>query len=255
MTIHFKKLLIAAAVTIGLAIPALGAHATAADKTTTTPKATTATPSSASTDGTVATRLSTIKSKGDTEIARRLATLGTLSASIDGATKLSPGSKSTLANEVSTETSALIALRIKLSEETTVAGAAADVQSMISEYRVYALIVPKVQLVKAADDQQVVEQKLSDLATKLDTRLTAAQKAGKNVADLQAKLTDLEQNVTNAQSISTEVESKVLPLQPSDYDGDHTVLSGYRDKLKTAHTDNQAAYADAKAIVQGIKNL
>ncbi|HSW98284.1 MAG TPA: hypothetical protein VLF71_00430 [Candidatus Saccharimonadales bacterium] len=250
MTLRYKKLLVAAVLAAYLAAPAMGASAAAAEKATTAAR-----PSSASTDGTEANRLQNIKTKGDAEIGRRLATLGKLFTNIDAATKLSASSKDALATEVSTEASALAALRTKLAGETTVAAAAADVQSMVSEYRVYALLVPKVQLVRAADDQQVAEQKLSDLATKLDARLSAAEKAGKNVGDLRVKLTDMAQNITNAQGISTSVESKVLPLQPSDYDSDHTVLSGYRDQLKTAHADNQAAYADAKAIVQGVKGL
>ena len=38
------------------------------------------------------------------------------------------------------------------------------------------------------------------------------------------------------------MEQKVIALQPTDYNSDHTVLGGYRTQLQAAHSDNVAAY-------------
>jgi hypothetical protein len=199
-------------------------------------------------------RLAAIKTKGDAEITRRLATLNALTSKISNSAKATATDKTTLSGEVTTEISGLTALKAKLDAETTVAGAAADVASMVTEYRVYALLVPKMSLIKTADDQQAVEAKLAALATKLQTRITAAKSSGKDVAIMQASLDDLNAKVAAAQAISGSVEKTVLPLQPTDYNSDHSLLSGYRDQLKTAHTDNQTAFADAKSIVAALKN-
>ena len=128
-------------------------------------------------------------------------------------------------------------------------------QSIYTEYRVYALVTPKIYLVRSADDQQVAETKLTALSVKLQARITADQTAGKNVAALQADLNDLNAKVSAAQAISASIGPKVLDLQPSDYDSNHAVLSGDRDQLKTAHSDNQAALSDAKTIAAGLKTL
>ena len=61
--------------------------------------------------------------------------------------------------------------------------------------------------------------------------------------------------VSNAQAISSSIESKVLTLQPSDYNSDHTLLNGDAAQLKTAHTDNEAAFTEAKNIVASLKTL
>ena len=201
------------------------------------------------------TRIANIISKGDQEISRRLTTLGTLTSKINSATKLSASDKATLSAEVSSEVSGLTALKSKLDAETTLDGAKADAQSIYTDYRVYALIVPKVELVRVADDQQVAESKLTDLAAKLQTRITTAKNNGKDVTALQTQLNDMTAKTQAAQAISTSIESKVINLQPSDYNSDHALLSGDRDQLKTAHQDNQAAYADAKNIVAGLKAL
>jgi hypothetical protein len=200
-------------------------------------------------------RLPTIISKGDQEITRRLTTLSTLTSKINAATKLSASDKTTLTSEVSSTISGLNTLKSQLDAETTVAAAKTDVANIFSEYRVYALVAPKIGLIKVADDQQVTESKLAALSTKLQARITADQTAGKNVTTLQADLNDMNAQVSASQAISSNMESTVISLQPTDYNSDHTLLSGDSAKLKTAHTDNAAAVTDGKNIIAGLKSL
>lgn len=225
---------------------------TAAGVSTEQKPKTTTNPTSTTTD---AQRVQAIISKGDQEITRRLTSLNGLLAKINASTKLSASSKATLLAEVNTEISGLTTLKAKLDAETTVAGVRADAQSIISGYRVYALVLPKSALVKASDDQQVAEAKLKTLITKLQERLTKAKAAGKDVTSLQATLDDMTAKVNASTAISSSLETKVINLQPSDYNSDHTVLSGDATQLKAAHADNEAALNDAKTIVAGIKNL
>lgn len=248
-TSHFKHRiinLVAAALLAPLVMTAGAQAATrsGADSTNATSQA-----------ATEATHLANIKTRGSAEIDRRLTSLNGLIAKINGATKLSATSKASLVSEVNAEITDLTALRVKLNAETTISAAAADVSSMVTEYRVYALIMPKVALVRTADDQLAAEAKLAALVTKISSRLTQAQTAGKNIATLSATLTDMQAKLAAAQAISTKVETSVLALLPTDYNTNHTVLGGYRDQLKTAHADNQAAYNDAKTIITSLKTL
>ena len=200
-------------------------------------------------------RVQNIISKGDQEIARRLTTLNALTNKINAATHLSASDKSTLSGEVSGAIGGLQTLKTQLDADTTVTAAHNDAESIYTEDRVYALVAPKIGLIKVADDQQVVQSKLTALSAKLQTRITTAQQAGKNVATLQNELTDMNNQVTAANKISTTIESSVISLQPSDYNSNHNVLSGDNAQLKTAHVDDQAAYADAKSIVSTLKTL
>jgi hypothetical protein len=200
-------------------------------------------------------RLPVIISKGDQEITRRLTTLSSLTSKINAATKLTASDKTTLTNEVNSTISGLTTLKSQLDAETTVAAAKIDVANIYSEYRVYALVAPKVGLIKVADDQQVVESKLTALSTKLQARITADQTAGKDVTALQADLTDLNAKVSASQTISSNIESSVINLEPTDYNSNHAVLTGDSAQLKNAHTDNVAASTDAKNIITGLKAL
>lgn len=201
------------------------------------------------------TRVQNIITKGNQEISRRLTSLNNLTAKINAATKLTASNKTALSSEVATEISGLTALKTKLDAETTIAGAKADAQQIYGDYRVYALILPKVHLIKLADDIQAADSKLTALAGKLQTRISAAQQAGKDVSALQTQLADMNSKISAAQNTASQVESSVINLQPSDYNSNHQVLSGDMTQIKSAHTNNQAAFADAKSIVAALKSL
>jgi ATP-dependent protease HslVU (ClpYQ) ATPase subunit len=199
--------------------------------------------------------LSNIKSRGAAEITRRLTTLGTLQSKINSATHLTSSDAAYLSAEVSSEVSGLTTLQAKLAADTSCATAKVDAQNIINDYRVYALVVPKVELVKTADDQQTTEGKIASLSTELQARITADQNNGKNVATLQADLNNLNTQNSNALKISSDIEAVVLPLQPTDYNNDHSILAGDYAQLKTAHGDLVTARDEAKSIISGLKSL
>jgi hypothetical protein len=199
--------------------------------------------------------LQNIISKGNEEIARRLTTLDTLSGKIESATKLTPSDQATLNTEVNGTISGLTSLKTQLDSENSLLPARNDAISIYTEYRVYALVAPKVGLIKVADDQQVIEAKLSALVPKLQSRITEASANGSNVTTMQAQLTDMSAKISAAQAISSNIESTVINLQPMDYNSNHSVLVGDNTELKTAYNDIQTAYNDAKAIVSELKAL
>lgn len=213
----------------------------------------TTTKASANATGTEQTRITAIKTSGDTEISRRLTTLGSLTSKITSASRLTTTDKAALSAEVSTEANGLNSLKTTLDNATTIEDAKTAAKSIYTDYRVYALVVPKVNLVRVADDQQTVEVKLTALAAKLQTRLDTAKSNGKDVTSMQTTLTDMTSKISGAQTISSSVQAKVINLQPTDFNSDHAILSGDRDQLKLARSSNQAAYADAKNIVAGLK--
>lgn len=199
--------------------------------------------------------LQLIITKGNSEISRRLTSLNSVSSQISGISKLTASDKSYLTNEVNTEITGLTSLKTQLDAATTAQLAVSLAQSIISEYRVYALVLPKVWLIKTADTQQVTESKLSLLAQKIQTRITSDQNSDKNVSSLQTELNAMITQTNNAQAISNKIETTVLHLQPSSYDSDHTILSGDRAQLITAHSDNEAAYTDAISLVSSLTSL
>jgi len=196
-----------------------------------------------------------IQSAGAQEISMRLTSLNSAATKISQSTHLSASDKSYLSTEVSGEITGLTALQTKLAADTSLNTAISDAKSIFSDYRVYALVLPKVNLVATSDGQQTTESNLTNLATQLQAKITQDSKAGKNVSTLQTDLNNMISSVNTAQGISTSIEQKVLTLQPSDFNSNHDILTGDLAQLKTAHADNESAYADAKTIVAGLKSL
>jgi hypothetical protein len=200
-------------------------------------------------------RLAALKAKGAAEISRRITNLNSALGKLQASKTLKATDKQTLVSQVQAELNGLAALNTKLAADTDLTTARADVQSIYTDYRVYYLMLPKTRLVSAADSFDVVEGKLTDLAAKLQARITAAKNAGQNVAAAQADLNDLTSKNQAAASISTGMIPGLLALQPSDYNSNHQVLTSYRQQLATAKTDLTAAVIDAKEIVAILKAL
>lgn len=261
---HFSPRSIASSIVVLAGIillPATAAYATetSTHTTTTTPTTTehpsTTQPTSDSTTKStaaateVAQRLANVISKGDQEIARRQATLTTLNAKIAAANHLTDSNKAALTSQVNAAAAGLTALKTKLDSETTLDAAHTDAKSILDSYRVYALIVPKISLIRTADSEQATAARLISLAAKLQTRITDANKS----TELQATLDHMITQANTAQATASAVQAKVLTLQSTDYNNDHTLLSGYRDQLKTARTTLQTSIADAKTIITALK--
>jgi len=201
------------------------------------------------------TRLTTIVTKGDQEITRRLSALNKLAATITSTVKLSTTDKQLLSTEVTSATTGLTQLKSKLDAETTLDAAREDAKSLVTQYRVYALVTPKVHLVKVADGQILVGTKLTELATKLQQRISDLKTTGKNTSTLESTLSSALAKIVAAQMLSSSVQAKVIALQPTDYNSDHTILVGMNTQLKTAHQDLVDARAGMKTAITAIKTL
>lgn len=92
-----------------------------------------------------------LKDRGNTEIDRRKATLATLLGVVGDSRRLSETNRSALASEIQTDDSSLTSLRAKIGGDSDLATLRADVLDIVTVYRVYVLLEPKVHLVRAAD--------------------------------------------------------------------------------------------------------
>lgn len=189
--------------------------------------------------------------QGDQEIAQRLQTLATLQAKIDKSVKLSAQDKAALTNQINVAITELNALKVKLDASMNEASARSILQSISANFRSYGQLVPKVHLLKLADDILATDAKLSAHALKLQVRVASAEKLGKDVASLQAKLTDMAVHVASAEKIANDVRSGVLNMQLTS--GNGKAFQPFNAQLKSARQDIRAAYADARSIVDALK--
>lgn len=198
--------------------------------------------------------LTAIITAGNNEINRRLKNLNALSVLINSTSKLSASDKANLSSEVSSAISGLTTLKGQLDKSTTVAQAAVDVTNMATEYKVYALVDPKVHLVKVADDQQAVEAKLTTLAKKLQTRITelgTSGSAASSASTAQTALTNMNDQLATAESLVTtpDIETLVNLDPSSDYSTVGSDMAAFNSTLQSARVNIVTALGDAKTII------
>lgn len=209
----------------------------------------------ATSPGTQAQALSNLKAKGTTEIERRLANLAAAQDKLAQASKVAASDKTALTKQISDTAAGLTNLKTKLAAETTVAAARADVASMVTDYRVYALMLPKARLVAMFDRVEVANGKLGEVATKLETAAQAAKTSGKDTSAIDAKLSDAKAKQASAQQKISGRVTSLLALAPSDVNRDRKILADYRTAAAGAVTDLKAARDDLRAAADLLKTL
>ncbi len=202
-----------------------------------------------------AQHLTNLKTRGNAEIDRRITNLTAALDKLAASTKLTAAAKATLTSQLNAELTGLGALKAKLAADTVLATARTDVQSIITDYRVYALMLPKARLVASADRFDVAEAQLTALSVKLQAKISTAKAAGQDVTAEQAGVTDMNAKIADAQTKTANVVTQLLALQPTDYNANHTVLLTFRTTLAAAQTDLKTARQDAASAISALKAL
>jgi hypothetical protein len=199
---------------------------------------------------TTSVRVQSIMAGASAKVDTRLATLDRLATTVRSSASLSSSDKAYLSDEISNEISGLSGLQTKLAADTNVAQASADADSVLSGYRVYTLVVPKVRLVSMADHQQHVEATLRSRAQTLQSMITADTSAGTDVSSEQTALDKVLSQISIAEWFSASLENRVLLLQPSDWNAHHDTLTGDRAALITLHAQNLSSASKLDSIAR-----
>ena len=196
-------------------------------------------------------RLTRLHTRCDQEIDTRINNLNSLNTTIGNFKKLSSAQKSQFQGEIQTDISGLTSLKAKCDADTDVATLTSDIKSIFTNFRVYAVFMPQIRLLAAADRMDVTADLLSDYAGKLQFRI---QQQG-NPANLVTLLNDMQAKIADARTQYANVISQITPLSPSSFPGSNPTLQNARAEIKTGSQDLRAAFQDSKQIRQGLKSL
>ena len=198
--------------------------------------------------------------QADKEITTRISSLNTLSTRIGQMKNVTAAEISSLTANIQSQITTLTTLKTKIDADTDTTVLRTDLKSITDSIRVYMLVIPQGQIIAASDRLNTIASDLAAVGTKLQTRITAAQTAGKDVTSMQASLTDLNAKVADAQTQSQNAINGVSALLPDQ--GNTTTAASNTAALKQARTDIQtgtkdlqAARTDAGNILKAIKAL
>ena len=196
-----------------------------------------------------------LRAFGDCEIDRRLVTLTELANRISSSKVLTSADAATLTAEIGATRAGLNSRKSAIYTEVSLAALRADVTKIVTDYRVYLLVVPQVNLVNGADAVLAAADKFTQVNTNLSARIEAAKAAGKDTKAAQAALDAMNEAVSTAVGLATPLPGKLLALTPAQYDAGTggPVLAGARADLLSARDDVRAALADAQAARAALK--
>lgn len=198
-------------------------------------------------------RVANLVQRADTEINRRLVALNNLTSKVSSLQKVSDGQKTAFVSEIQSNVTDLTTLKTRIDGDTDPETLKSDVQSIVDNYRIFALYIPKIHLLAGADVASDLAGSLGSLTIKLQNKIATDKAAGKNVTALQASLSDMQNKISDASNQAANLTDSVIQLVPSGYPGNSVNLSSARDMLKTARSDIQAARQDAQLIITGLK--
>jgi hypothetical protein len=194
-----------------------------------------------------AASLSQIQAKGAADTSKRIASLTAAITKVGAAKGISSSDRSTVLGTLGHDLDGMKSLASKIAADTSASTARADVKSIYTTYRVYAVALPQARIAGTADRLTgIAIPKLKAVSAELTSKV-----AGKS--DLQAKLDDMNSQLATASSDADGLASAALGVTPSDYNGDHAAMTGLRSKAKAAVAAAKQAAQDAKAIRQGLK--
>jgi len=195
--------------------------------------------------------LARLKQKGDSAITDRLAVLQQLTAEVNGAKHLAPGDKSTLVGQLSADVSGLTQLKSTIDAETNPISLVTELRSIVSAYRVYVEMAPKVHLIRA--DDWVID--VTTTITGIEPKLQAAITAKGNPAAAVSAYSDLVAKVSAAEGLANGLTAQLEALTPPQYPAPaQTTLRAARQALGSAAADLKQARADLQNIRDALKN-
>jgi hypothetical protein len=190
-----------------------------------------------------------LRAFGDCEIGRRFTTLNDLSSRISASKLLTSSDAAALNGKIASTRSGLTSLKATIDSSTDPAALKADIVKIATDYRVYVLIVPQVNLVNAADGVLAAQTRFADVNTRLTAAIARAKAAGKDTTAAQSHLDAMNAAVTAAVGLAGPLPAALLPLTPAQYNGGTAgpILANARTALGQARDKLKVALAEAKA--------
>jgi hypothetical protein len=205
------------------------------------------TPSPAPTATHSAASLSDIQAKGAAATSKRITSLNAAITRATNAKGFTSSDRSTVLGTLNHDLAGMKDLASKIAADTTAATAAADLRSVYTTYRVYAVALPQARIAGGADRLTgTTIPRLKAVSAKLAPKVSGN-------ADLQAKLDDLNTQVATATSDADGLAAAALAVTPSGFNGNHDIMAPLRTKAKAAAAAAKQAAQDAKAIAQALK--
>jgi NADH dehydrogenase/NADH:ubiquinone oxidoreductase subunit G len=181
-------------------------------------------------------------SNADREIERRVTSLNNLITRIQSMKKITDSQKASFVTQIQTQITNLNNLKVKIDADTDLAVLKEDKQSILTEYRVYMLFIPKLRIIAAADRILEISDDITSLLTKVQTVINTAQQNGRDVTTINSIISEIQTQITDAKTQAQNAIDTVSSLTPDL--GDKNIVASNTSALKSAREMLRGAVQD-----------
>ncbi len=161
--------------------------------------------------------LSRIKARGAQLIKERINSLNSNATTLANSKTLTADQKAFFASKISAQVSGLTTLGATIASSTDATSTKALVNSIFTDFRIYAIVIPQLRLEKRINDLQNHTVKLADTFAKIQAKIDTQKAKGKDVTVWQKSLDDAKALVvTDTTKLST-LFTQISALKPADY--------------------------------------
>lgn len=203
----------------------------------------------AAADETTDDAVAVLKARVTHRIDLRLQALRRLDARVDGAEHLGDEHRDTLDALIETAVAGLTDLRAGVAAATTREELRADLETMVNDYRVFILVLPKVRLTIVADRELAAIDRLGDVHDRLAGMVERAEENGRDTGNA-AELLDAMQTQLDAAAagVAGQVDT-LLAIEPGpDGAAIRAAVDEIRESLREARQDIRDALATGRHI-------
>lgn len=200
--------------------------------------------------------LSQLKERALEAIERRLDTIERLTRRIDDSDHLTGEHFGQLTSELARHEAGLEQLAREIEAAETAAELLEIAPKIITDHRVYVLLVPKVREVIGSDTGVAFAARGGEVAGVLAGWIERLGALGHDVSEAEAALVRMESHLDEGLALADPVAETVLPLEPSDWpDPARAVLEEGRQDLRDAREEFRAAREAAAEVVGILREL
>lgn len=173
-------------------------------------------------------RLQKIQQRANSLITKRITALEQLISKIKNDNNLNSSQQASLIAEIQTSISSLTTLKSQIDADTTPQIALAETKTIITDYRIFAMVEPKIRYLIILNNLSSLTGNLQIAITQIQSLITSFQSQGLNTTTAQAVLNDIS---TQLQTINTTISNDMNEVE-------HTsIVSGYASTFGQIRSD------------------
>ncbi len=200
-----------------------------------------------------AAKIAKIIKRSDASINARISSLNKFSARLAKYKHLTDAQRASLSASVQSSIDSMNTLKAKIDADTDLVTAKTDYVSIYKNYRIFEVVLPSERTIASTDKALATVNIYQTTLGTLQTRITTAKTAGKNVTAVQASLDDATAKLADAQTQGQALITAVTSLKVDG--GDKSIQASNKTQLAAAITARKAMNADINAARKDIGSI